>query len=137
MSDDPKPPGTGTGPAGGGSVQPTPPATPAAPPKRDLAAEAAALAMFEEQEAKAAAPKPASKLDSQADTQAAEPKPRAKADATPAAKVTGGDVTLRSCVRSKTCMPWLGASLTMNAWSAKTLMPRQVEGIVFVGRSPR
>jgi ABC-type nitrate/sulfonate/bicarbonate transport system ATPase subunit len=62
MSDDPKPP-TGTGPAGGGSVQPATPATPTTPPKppkpqRDLAAEAAALAMFEEEEAQAAAPKP-------------------------------------------------------------------------------
>ncbi|MBS1122707.1 MAG: tauB [Deltaproteobacteria bacterium] len=52
MSDDPgkpTPPGTGTGPAGGDAIKPTPPA-------RDPAAEAAALAMFEAEETKAAAP---------------------------------------------------------------------------------
>ncbi len=48
MSDGPKsPPGTGTGPAGGGSVTPT-------PPTRDPAAEAAALAALEAEEAAAA-----------------------------------------------------------------------------------
>jgi hypothetical protein len=52
-------------------------------------------------------------------------------------KVTGGAATLRSAVRSKTCMPWLPASLTMKAWSANTLMPRQMELTVWVGRSPR
>jgi ABC-type nitrate/sulfonate/bicarbonate transport system ATPase subunit len=68
MSSD-KPPGTGTGPAGGGDIKPTPPA-------RDPAAEAAALAAFE-----------------------AEEQELAERDLPPApdapVKVTGGDVAMK------------------------------------------
>ncbi len=93
MSDQPpkpNPPGTGTGPAGGGSVQPTPPA-------RDPAAEAAALAMFEEEE-KALVPKdePAGRAaENMAHAEAIKPAARAPEPAVtkPAAKpaaITGG-----------------------------------------------
>jgi len=119
-ADDPKshaPPGTGTGPAGGAPVAPTPPA-------RDPAAEAAALAAFEAEEkalgerdeaapheTPGAPPPPAprtveelphaqptaprAEADAKADAKPAA-KPAAKADARPAAKadarpaVTGG-----------------------------------------------
>jgi ABC-type nitrate/sulfonate/bicarbonate transport system ATPase subunit len=102
MSEDPKPPATGTGPAGGAAVTPSTPATIAsatAPKPRDLAAEAAALAMFEEDEAKAAAPKaePAPKAER---APKAEPATApAKVEAKPAkepepATITGGEKPL-------------------------------------------
>ncbi len=92
MTQDPKnPPGaTGTGPAGGGSMKPTPPA-------RDPAAEAAALAMFEtEEKRQAPLDEPAGKAAENMARAEARPAPVIKADdRTPppsAAKpaVTGG-----------------------------------------------
>ncbi len=48
-------------------------------------------------------------------------------------------LTSRSCVRSKTCMPWPAFSDTMYAWSAYTLMSRQKSppAVVRVGSRPR
>ncbi len=89
MSGDPKPPATGTGPAGGGAVTPATPATPATPPKpRDLAAEAAALAMFEEEEKAVANPPAARAPEPEAAKAKTEP---AKAEAP---VVTGGEKPL-------------------------------------------
>ncbi len=82
---DPKnPPGTGTGPAGGGAMKPT-------PPSRDPAAEAAALAMFEDDE-KRQAPldEPAGKAEVNMAQAEARPAPRIEADAKTPPVVTGG-----------------------------------------------
>ena len=67
-------PGTGTGPAGGGQIKPTPPA-------RDPAAEAAALAMFEAEE-QAAAPKdePPGRAEENMAKAAAREAPRVKSE---------------------------------------------------------
>ena len=78
---DPKGPpgGTGSGPAGGGAVKPTPPA-------RDPAAEAAALAMFEQEEQRASeVDQPAERaVENMARAEArAEPKVEAERDAPP------------------------------------------------------
>jgi NitT/TauT family transport system ATP-binding protein len=109
----PLPPGTGTGPAGGAAVTPTPPA-------RDPAAEAEALAAFEAEEkalaergdaaeahktpgappapaprtVEAPRPAPKAKADADAGAPAPAPAPKAKADASAAAagpSVTGGE----------------------------------------------
>jgi NitT/TauT family transport system ATP-binding protein len=94
----PLPPGTGTGPAGGAAVAPTPPA-------RDPAAEAEALAAFEAEEKALAerglaephetpgAPKPPAPRTVEAPRPAPEAKVQAKAEAKPEAKAAAPAVT--------------------------------------------
>jgi ABC-type nitrate/sulfonate/bicarbonate transport system ATPase subunit len=95
MSDPKSPPGTGTGPAGGEPVTPTPPA-------RDPAAEAAALAAFEAEEAALASrgtvnvaqvealPK-AAKQDPAVVSEALAARPTAGPQAPPTATISGGE----------------------------------------------